>query len=211
MAGVIPTPERVATAAARAGHEVTPVAVVATPADIATARSAGFVELGATTVAALPELVAAAGPGTRWHFVGDLDPASARLARNTVTLLHTLDSTGLLDAWIKGPGTAPAVLVQVAVAPDTAGVAPEAVGSLLGHARASGVQVRGLALEAAPTHDAATARLRFAELRALRDRLASGPGDLPVLAMGTDGDWESAVEQGSTLIRLGTTIFGSRR
>lgn len=210
MAGVIPTPERVATAAARAGHEVTPVAVVATPADIATARSAGFVELGATTVAALPELVAAAGPGTRWHFVGALDPASARLARNTVTLLHTLDSTGLLDAWIKGPGTAPAVLVQVAVAPDTAGVAPEAVGSLLAHARASGVEVRGLALEAAPAPDAA-ARLRFAELRALRDRLATGPDDLPVLAMGTDGDWERAVEQGSTLIRLGTTIFGSRR
>lgn len=147
----------------------------------------------------------------RWHFIGHLqrNKVSALLATQPV-LIHGVDSERLLRELDKRATTAVAVLLHVNVArEDTkSGCSPEEAPALVALARElPRVRVVGL-MTMPPASEAEAARPHF---RALRE-LAEGVGRdvLPELSMGMSHDFEVAVEEGATLVRVGTAIFGAR-
>jgi hypothetical protein len=153
----------------------------------------------------------------RWHFIGPVQTNKVKYVVGC-TLVHTIDRAELvdaLDARADRGGVDQDVLVQVNVAGEAAkhGVAPSEVPALLDRfARCSRVRCRGLML-IPPLLDPEATRPHFAALRALRDALASTPRprvELEVLSMGMSADFEVAIAEGSTLVRVGTALFGSR-
>jgi uncharacterized pyridoxal phosphate-containing UPF0001 family protein len=130
--------------------------------------------------------------------------------RPVIHLLHSLDRVDLAGYWAKGPGLPPPVLVQVNVAAEAAkaGVLPGEAESLVETAAGLGLEVRGLMaippLPAGPEDS----RPRFRELAALAGRLARRWPGLTELSMGMTEDFEVAVEEGATLLRVGRAIFG---
>jgi len=99
----------------------------------------------------------------------------------------------------------------VAREPQKSGVLPDDAAELVRHVTAlDHLRVRGLMAMAPYTADSEVQRRTFRQLRELRDRLASADLDLGVLSMGMSGDFEIAVEEGATMVRLGTILFGER-
>lgn len=206
--------ERVAAAAGRAGRspdEVTVVAVSkAQPDDrVRAAYAAGHRSFGENRAQGLVDHIDLLPGDADWHFVGRLQSNKTRLVRPRVVALHSLDRPSLAEAWLKGPGSPPPVYVQVDLAaePQKGGVAPDDAGALVERCRGFGIEVLGL-MVLPPLDD--EPRRWFAGLRDLRDRLEPAVGSLPGLSMGMSADFEVAVEEGSTVIRVGTTIFGDR-
>ncbi|NIA24180.1 MAG: YggS family pyridoxal phosphate-dependent enzyme [Gammaproteobacteria bacterium] len=161
------------------------------------------------------ELVGKVGqlPGDiEWHFVGHLQRNKVRLVRPIVSLLHSMDSVTLGAAWLKGPGLAPPVLIEVNIGgePQKPGVPIEMVDEVTDHLMALGVDVRGLMAVPPIAQDAEQVRPYFRELATLRTRLAERWPSITELSMGMTDDFEVAIEEGSTMIRLGRAIFGSR-
>jgi len=214
---------RIAAACARAGRdpaEVTLVAVSKTvvPERLRAAVAAGHGVLGENRVqeaAAKIPLV----PGPRWHLVGPLQANKARRAIELFDVLEAVDSVELarrLDriAAVVRPGRPLPILLEVNVDADPAkaGFLPDAVDAALpGLLALPSVEVRGLMtigrLVAAPEE----ARATFAALRTLAARLrAVHPGLGPELSMGMTDDFEVAVEEGATIVRVGRALFGER-
>jgi hypothetical protein len=134
----------------------------------------------------------------RWHFIGHLQSRKAKIVNATCELCHSLDS-----ASAAGKLTIPAfVEVNLSGEESKSGVAPEELGSFLGLYR----DVRGLMTMPPPTDDPEASRPYFRRLR----ELAAEHG-LHGLSMGTSQDYRVAIEEGSTCIRVGSTIFGDRR
>lgn len=150
-----------------------------------------------------------------WHFIGPLQSNKVKYVAGQVALVHTIDSPGLLEAF-EARGLPQSCLVQVNVAGEAQkrGVAPAELPALLDRfAAAAHVRCAGLMLIPPYTDDAAAARPHFAALRALRDQEAARgrPNvDLRELSMGMSGDFEAAIAEGATLVRVGTAIFGAR-
>ncbi len=206
--------ERVVAAATRAGRSPDDVSIVAVskaqPDDrILAARAAGQVAFGENRARGLVDHAELLGPGVDWHFVGRLQSNKVRIVRPRVVALHSMDRRSLAEAWIKGPGTPPPVFVQVDLAnePQKGGVTPADTAELVTYCRTIGIPVRGLM--AIPPRDDDPRRW-FEALADLRDRLVPTVGALPDLSMGMSADFEPAIEAGSTVVRLGTTIFGDR-
>jgi pyridoxal phosphate enzyme (YggS family) len=160
------------------------------------------------------ELAADPAP-PEWHFIGPLQSNKVKYVAGQVALVHTVDSIALLEA-IDARGVAQDCLVQVNVAGEAAkrGVAPGQLPALLDrfstarHARCRGLMVIP-PLGARPEDS----RPHFAELRALREREAGVPRPnvaLAELSMGMSDDFEVAIGEGATLVRVGTAIFGRR-
>lgn len=150
----------------------------------------------------------------RWHLVGHLQRNKIDKAVPAAVLIHSVDSDRLLDAldaFGRKRGTPVPILLEVNCSREEAkgGFAPEdvpAAGDRL--PSLPGVKVEGLMTMAAPHDDPGRARPTFAELRDLRDRLRTRSGlPLPHLSMGMSNDFEVAVEEGATLVRIGTTLF----
>jgi pyridoxal phosphate enzyme (YggS family) len=213
---------RIAAAAARARRRSDEVSIVAVtkghPLERAVeAAAAGLLDLGENRVQeALAKQDAWPGVPVRWHLIGHLQRNKARLAAGRFALIHSLDSLRLadaLDSAAAAAGIVQEVLVEVNVArePQKSGVAPADAPVLVRHAAALGhLRLRGLMAMAPYTADAGVQRQVFRQLRELRDRLASPGLDLGVLSMGMSGDFEIAVEEGATMVRLGTILFGER-
>lgn len=222
---------RIATAAAASGRDpdgVTLVAVTKThPIEtVDAALAAGLLDLGENRVQELAEK-AAARPGAsdggahRWHLIGALQRNKARDATRFADLVHSVDSVRLaaaLDARAAEAGRVLAVLVQVNVSGEASksGVAPEAAHDVMaGVAGFENLRLEGVMGLAAPAETPAEAervvRPAFRRLRTLFDTYA-GPGReaLATVSMGMSGDYETAVEEGSTLVRVGTALFGAR-
>ena len=212
--------QRIALACARSGREPSSVRLVLAsktqpPAAIAAAYAAGARDFGENYVqealAKHPQL--AHLDGLRWHLIGHLQSNKARTAADNFTLVHTLDSVRLGRALARArPLTPMPVLIEVNLAaePSKSGVAPGAVAALIDSVRAE-VDVRGLMTIPPPAQDPAAARAWFARLRELRDRQAATSGlALSELSMGMSEDYEVAIEQGATLVRVGRAVFGDR-
>jgi pyridoxal phosphate enzyme (YggS family) len=150
-----------------------------------------------------------------WHFIGPLQSNKVKYVAGQVALVHTVDSIALLEA-IDARGVAQDCLVQVNVAGETAkrGVAPEGLGALLDRFKSAGhARCRGLMLIPPLGAKPEDSRSHFADLRTLRDREAgtARPNvDLQELSMGMSDDFEVAIAEGATLVRVGTAIFGRR-
>jgi pyridoxal phosphate enzyme (YggS family) len=205
----------VAAACARAGRargDITIVAVSKThpAAAVADAIAAGATDFGENYAQELADKRAAI-TGARWHFIGRLQRNKAKDAAVLGCAVDSVDSLALaeaLDQRARSLGRTLELLVQVNVdrEPQKAGALPEAVPELFTRIRAlPAVDVRGLMAIPRDNADAEQVRPAFAALRMLATQLA-----LPELSMGMSDDLEVAVEEGATMVRVGTAIFGSR-
>jgi pyridoxal phosphate enzyme (YggS family) len=147
-----------------------------------------------------------------WHFVGHLQRNKIRHVRPIVKLLHSVDSVQLGPEWLKGPDLAPPVLVEVNIGaePQKPGVPVPEVARVVDTLVELGVDVRGLMAVPPLTEDPETVRSFFRDLRRLRDRIADTRPTVTELSMGMSHDFEVAIEEGSTMIRVGQAIFGPR-
>jgi pyridoxal phosphate enzyme (YggS family) len=152
----------------------------------------------------------------RWHLVGHLQRNKVSQTLPHVALIHSADSLRLLKAIDSAAAEQQRrvnVLIEVNVSGDVTkhGFEPAGIAPVLPHIAAlSHVQVRGLMCMAAREGDTAVARANFAALRELRDRLSSNlPPNLSFdeLSMGMSGDFEIAIEEGATMVRVGSALF----
>lgn len=216
---------RIAEAACRAGRspeEITVVAVTKTRtvAEIREAVAAGLTHLGenrvqelCTKVASLPDL------GVTWHLVGSLQTNKLRAALGHADLIHSLDRWSLAEQWARrvqaGDPPVPA-LVQVNVAGEDTkhGLAPNDVLPFLQRVVGLGsLQIKGLMTIAPLADDPEAVRPVFRRLRRLAAEAAEQnlPGvSMEILSMGMTGDYETAIAEGATHVRIGTAIFGQR-
>lgn len=193
------------------------VGVVKTvPAEVvAEAVRLGLRDLGENRVQEARDTIAAVGrEAAVWHLVGHLQRNKAGRALELFDWIHSVDSVEIAAALAKRlePPRRVPVLVEVNVGGEATkhGIAPAALEPLLERVVAQpGLEVRGL-MTVGPAGEAG-ARRAFAGLRELRDRMEARLGvALPELSMGMSGDFEAAVEEGSTLVRVGSAIFGDR-
>lgn len=154
-------------------------------------------------------------PDIRWHFIGALQRNKAKKASSVAHIIHTVDRADLadeLDRRAAASGKQLDVLIEVNVAGEAskAGSSIDAFPLLLEQARrASHLRVLGLMAIPPMLDDPEAVRPYFARLRQLRDA-HGGPAALPELSMGMSHDFPVAIEEGATLVRVGTAIFGSR-
>jgi len=208
---------RVASAAARAGRnpaEVTLVAVSkAKPvSDIEAVYELGHRDFGENRAQEMTEKAAVLPTDIRWHFIGALQTNKARLVRPITHLLHSMDRESLAGAWAKGNDLPPPVLLQVNTGqePQKSGVMPAKARETLETIEDMGLEVLGLMAIPPITDDPEEQRPHFALLRTLRDDLARDHTSVEELSMGMTDDFEVAVEEGSSIIRVGRAIFGER-
>jgi hypothetical protein len=152
-----------------------------------------------------------------WELIGHLQSNKARLAARHFDRIQSVDSGKLLEILDRAAGEAGrplAILLQVNAGNDPAksGVEPDGAAALLEDALGRKyLRVEGLMTVAPLSADPGTARRTFARLREIRDGLAAGSGArLPELSMGMSGDMDAAVAEGSTIVRVGTALFGAR-
>ncbi len=217
---------RIAAAATRAGRDPSAVTLIAVSktfdaSHVRAAWEAGQRDFGENKVQEGAQKAADTRDldGIRWHLIGHLQSNKARKAAAAFSTIHSIDSLDLLrrlDAAGVDGGMRPAVLVQTDLAQeatkfgaDETEIASIARAALEGRA----VRLAGLMLLPPWNENQEETRPWFARLRALRDRLISAgiPAEaLGHLSMGMSHDFEAAVEEGSTMVRVGTAIFGSR-
>jgi pyridoxal phosphate enzyme (YggS family) len=159
---------------------------------------------------------AVAIPNARWHFIGHLQRNKVERTLPLIHLLHSVDSVRLLDALekearTKGRGVDVLLEVNASREPNKHGFAPEELPGVLHEiGKLHHVHVRGLMTMAALADDPEQSRPTFAQIRGLRDRLRGelpSPHDLLQLSMGMTNDFEVAIEEGATLIRVGSALF----
>lgn len=216
--------ERIAQAADRAGREAEDITLVAvsktrTVAEIEEAVQAGVRVLGENRVQEAEGKYAGVRLPVQWHLVGHLQTNKARKAVEIFSLVHSLDSLPLgqeLDRRAEKLGKTVDILVQVNTSGEVSksGVPPEEAVDLAGKlSDLRSIRVRGLMTIGALGAEGDAARPYFVQLREVRDRVASAriPNvSMAHLSMGMSGDFEAAIEEGATLIRVGTAIFGHR-
>jgi PLP dependent protein len=208
---------RVAESARRAGRRADEVTLVAvsktrTPAEIESVYRLGHRDFGENRADELADKASRLPGDIRWHFVGTLQSRKARLVRPVTYLLHSMDRRSLAGAWLKGPGPAPPVLLQVNLGAEEqkSGVSPPEVGETLDWMSHMGLEVRGLmAIPPIPTRPE-DSRPYFESLRRLRDEMSTRHPGVPELSMGMTDDFEVAIEEGASIIRVGRAIFGPR-
>ena len=156
--------------------------------------------------------------GPMWHLIGHLQSNKVRHALELFDFIHSVDSAKLADRInfiADSIGASPHVLLEVNVSGEKSksGMRPEDVKPTLEHiaAECPRVTVEGLMTMAPFSEDPEDARPYFRRLRELRDGVQESLGiGLPRLSMGMSGDYEVAVEEGATWVRLGTVLFGER-
>jgi PLP dependent protein len=184
---------------------------------VAAALDAGLTDIGENRVQeAVEKMAAAVGPRGTWHLIGHLQRNKAKLVPGRFALVHSLDSAELateLDKRAAAAGVRQRVLLQVNVAGEAqkSGCAPAEAPALARHIAAlDALALEGLMTMAPLTDDVTVQRRTFRDLRALRDRLKEDGLWLPTLSMGMSADYGTAVEEGATVIRLGTVLLGAR-
>jgi PLP dependent protein len=214
---------RIARAAARADRDPNSVVLVGVaktvaPALLIEAVSQGLTDLGENRVQEAEAHMEALGrAAVRWHMIGHLQRNKAGRAAERFARIHSLDSAALaetLSRHAETTGRRLSVLIEVNVSGEASkfGVRPDALEPLIERvAGLPGLALDGLMTVGAPVERAEDARAGFARLRELRDRAERMLGrPLPELSMGMSGDFEVAVEEGATLVRVGTALFGAR-
>jgi pyridoxal phosphate enzyme (YggS family) len=164
---------------------------------------------------ALSKQKACADVAVQWHLIGTLQRNKVRHAVNRFALIHSIDrrdQAADLDRRVRAGAKQP-ILVQVNCSnePQKGGVEPDKLAELLDATRTlHQLDVRGLMTMAPFSNDERHQRRAFAQLRSLRDQLQAQGHALPELSMGMSGDYGAAVEEGATLVRVGTLLFGAR-
>jgi len=208
-------------AARRSGRSPSAVTLVAVsktwPADVALeAISAGVTDLGENRAQEFKEKVALLEGRARWHFIGPLQTNKVRQVVGACDLIHSVDRLGLAEAIDRRAsrlGLVQDVLIEVNVAldPSKHGIEPAKAIALAGEAAVmAGVRVRGLMTMPPYPDDPEESRPYYKELAALSRQLLAELPEAAELSMGMTRDFEIAIEEGATLVRIGTAIFGPR-
>lgn len=224
---------RIAEACRRSGRDPADVTLVAVSklkpfADILEAQAAGAEHFGENYVQEMTEKIgeaeAAGDPGIRWHMIGHLQRNKVKYLIGRAALIHSVDSVPLAEQIEKEAakkGETVRILMEVNIAREESkwGFEPEAVPEAAeAIAALPHIRLLGLMTSAPYTEDPESNRKYFRGLNALAQELAarkllaeSDPDfRVPALSMGMTGDFETAVEEGATLVRVGTAIFGKR-
>jgi pyridoxal phosphate enzyme (YggS family) len=194
------------------------VAKTVPPDLVAEAIAAGLEDVGESRVQEARDTIELVGrAAARWHMIGHLQRNKVAKALQLFDRIHGVDSVELAEAVSRHSQAANLrmpVLVQVNVSGEPAkhGVTPDALEALLARvAELPGLALDGLMSIGAPVERIEDARREFARTRELRERAERALGlALPQLSMGMSGDYEVAVEEGSTMVRVGTALFGQR-
>ena len=200
-----------------AGVELLAVTKSHPPGAVELAARYGLRAVGENRVQEAVDKRARTSAAVSWELIGHLQSNKARLAALTFERIQSVDSEkllGILDRVAGELGKTLPVLLQVNAGHDPAksGVEPEGAPALLDSAlRLKNIRVDGLMTIAPLSGDPDVARRTFASLREIRDRLSASTGTaLRELSMGMSGDIEAAVAEGSTLVRVGSALFGPR-
>ena len=173
-------------------------------------------ELRAQIPPLIPPLGRGGLGGVEWHLIGNLQKNKAKAAVQLFDLIHSLDSVELAEALNKysdQEGKKQRVLVQVKLSDEITkhGIEERGVVKLIKRvSEMENLRLEGLMTIPPFFDDIEKTRPYFRKLRELRDRLSSEGLDLPELSMGMSGDFEVAIEEGATMVRVGSAIFGER-
>ncbi len=216
--------ERVAAAAKRAGRDLLSVKLIAVtktiePERIREAVTAGARVLGENRVQEAKDKIEKLGPIASWHLIGHLQSNKAKYAVKLFDLIHSVDNIGLaqeIDKQAAKIGKVQDVLIEVSIAGEAAkaGVAiPEATALVREAAKLKHISVKGLMTVPPLLDDPEAVRPYFQKLREMAAGIAAEriPGvSMQELSMGMSGDFEVGIEEGATMVRVGTAIFGKR-
>jgi pyridoxal phosphate enzyme (YggS family) len=216
--------ERIAGACRRAGRSPADVCLVGASKTVplermAAAARAGLADFGenyADDLAWKSAAIAAAGLDVRWHFIGRLQSGTAARVADHADVVHSAEPGRALERLARRAqdrDRSLTCLIQVDMAGRGHGVTVEETEGFLDEvARLAGdsIHVTGLMTLPPPTPSAEAARPYFRALRELRGRLIATWPDLRDLSMGMSGDYEVAIEEGATMVRVGTALFGAR-
>lgn len=216
--------ERISKAALRAGRDPAAIRLVAVSKTVSAesiqeAIAAGVTILGENYVQEARNKIARVGSQVAWHFIGHLQSNKTRYAVELFSMIHSVDRLSLAEALDKEAskqGKILPVLIQVNISGEESksGIDPQGTLQLL--ERIAGLEhlsVQGLMTMPPWFEDPEDARPYFIALRKLREELSREkiPGvSIQELSMGMSGDFEVAIEEGATLVRIGTAIFGPR-
>jgi pyridoxal phosphate enzyme (YggS family) len=214
--------DRIAAACARAGRDPGSVRLIAVSktvpvAGVAEALAAGQTLFGENRVQEALAKMSEAGPEATWHLVGHLQKNKARHAAGAFELIHGLDDSELaleLDRRAAIRSMTQPVLVQANLSGEATKRGSDEDGLMPLLTAVAGLphlELRGLMIIPPPVDDPELSRPWFRRLKDLRDRAASILAQpLPELSMGMTDDFEVAIEEGATLVRIGRAIFGER-
>lgn len=217
--------ERMGEAASRAGRPAGDIKLVAVtkgvePERIVEAIKAGHLTFGenyAQEFRLKKEIIGrTVDENVEWHFIGRLQRNKVKYLIGEVALIQSLDSLSVareIEKKAAGMGIRVPVLIEVDTGGEETkgGVKRKEVESFIGSLEEFGsIEIRGLMTMPPYFDDPGRARPYFAALRELRDRLAAGYPGLTELSMGMSGDFEAAIEEGATIVRVGSAIFGPR-
>jgi PLP dependent protein len=222
-ANLVAVQERIAAAARRAGRREDAVLLVAVSKTVDVERvraaiAAGVPALGENRVQEAREKIAVLGRPRPWHLIGHLQTNKVKDALESFDLIHSVDRLPLAEALSRRAAEAGRrmdVLVQVNIGeePQKGGLRTDELRAALETmAGLPGLRLRGLMTIPPLPREPEDSRPYYKEMRKLLDearRWGHGP-DLAELSMGMSGDFEVGVEEGATIVRVGTAIFGSR-
>lgn len=217
--------ERIAVLARRCGRDPGEIELLAVSKrmnveQIREAWQCGQILFGENFVQEAAEKIPRLDPALRWHFIGHLQSNKAREAARLFTMVETVERmkvAGELNKQAATGGRTLEILVQVNVGrePQKSGIAPEKVEQFLAEVGTlEHLRVRGLMTIPPYAEDPEQSRPHFRALKRLADRCAAqglfADNKAVVLSMGMSGDYPVAIEEGATLLRIGTAIFGER-
>ncbi len=207
--------EKVAEAATRVGRQPEEVAlvVITKGRNVALIRELydqGVRDFGENRAQELVRKASELPEDIRWHFVGSLQTNKVRMVRPVAHLLHSMDRVKLARLWSRGAVRQVPALAQVNIGWESQkhGVAPDQVEEMVKKIRQEGVELRGLMAMAPHGRDPELARPFFRRLRGLSEVLRDRYPVMRELSMGMTEDYQIAVEEGATMVRVGRAVFG---
>jgi pyridoxal phosphate enzyme (YggS family) len=213
---------RISQAAKAAGRDPAEITLIAvsktqTAESIRVAATAGVTDFGENYLQeACPKMDRLADLDLRWHFIGGIQSNKTRVIAERFDWVHSVDRLNVARRLSEQrPFHAPplnlCIQVELVPEPNKGGIPPEQAGPLAAAiSQLPRVRLRGLMCVPPPQANPAAERAVFARLRALRDELNADDRELDTLSMGMSGDFESAIAEGATLVRIGTALFGER-
>lgn len=213
-----------AAAAKRAGRDAEAIKLVVVTKTVDTDRiteavAAGAKIFGENRVQEAQKKIEQLGSGATWHLIGHLQSNKAKYAVRLFDLIHSVDSIELareIDRQASRAGKVQDILIEVNIAGEQgkSGIALSDAKSLVRHAaQLKNISIRGLMIIPPFSENPEDARPYFKQLKSLAEKIENEhiPGvSMKELSMGMSGDFEVAIEEGATMVRVGTAIFGER-
>jgi PLP dependent protein len=214
--------ERILNRCKQAGREPNKIELVAVSkyfgiSSIEEAASAGLTIFGENKAQELRDKYEILGDAVNWHFIGSLQKNKVKYVVNAASLIHSVDSIELADEINKQAikkDKIQEILLEIKTSPEATKsglIGAEDIYSIAGHCGSlQNVKLKGLMTMAPYTEDEQIIRKSFSQLRKLKDEFNKQGYNLSVLSMGMTGDFEIAIDEGSTMLRIGSAIFGNR-